>query len=297
MSDQVSIQHINTLFQDSWILHQAESLLTAVSNKEDPEELQTILDMCDSQSEKDAFDRILSRNGIHLRLSWKQFLVRYARDNRRDTALMRASTVSAVRLLVESGADVNTKGQSCSLRLMEQGIPYELHGRGEVTALYVAVAELRSLNIADFLLRCGANPNCTEGTYSPLLVAVNSGNVDMARLLLKYNADPNARDNNGRTPLMLAVLQKNLPMVHCLVEGGADKDIRCNVQYMHPLSPFQLAVASHCPEIANYLSCMNMLVAYVADSTVAATKITNQIRELQGLGLYPKQWECANWAA
>lgn len=44
----------------------------------------------------------------------------------------------------------------------------------------------------------------------------------MVALLLRHNADPNARDANDVTPLLLAVQVGNIDMVKALVDAGAD---------------------------------------------------------------------------
>ena len=52
--------------------------------------------------------------------------------------------------------------------------------------------------------------------------AVLSNNYDNAKLLLKHNANPNAKDSSGNTPMHFAVAAKNLSMVRMLDDYGAN---------------------------------------------------------------------------
>ena len=45
------------------------------------------------------------------------------------------------------------------------------------------------------------------------------------RLLLKYSASPNAKDNTGNTPMHMAVAQRNVAMVRLLDTYNADARI------------------------------------------------------------------------
>jgi len=68
-------------------------------------------------------------------------------------------------------------------------------------------------------------PDAVGGTTA-LFYAVQGGNIDMARLLLQYRADPNVHAANGLTPLMHAVLQDDRWMARLLLRRGADPDAR-----------------------------------------------------------------------
>ena len=60
---------------------------------------------------------------------------------------------------------------------------------------------------------------------TPLHFAVLSNNYDNARLLLRFHANPNAKDSSGNTPMHFAVAAKNLSMVRMLDEYGANATI------------------------------------------------------------------------
>ena len=62
----------------------------------------------------------------------------------------------------------------------------------------IAVAHDR-IEIADVLLRAGADPNVSFLGIPPLVTAAQWGDVRLVRLLLRYGADPRARDRRGKT--------------------------------------------------------------------------------------------------
>jgi ankyrin repeat protein len=82
------------------------------------------------------------------------------------------------------------------------------------------------------------NMRSEETGATALRIAVSRDNVDIIKVLLKYNANPNIVDNCGNTPLQDIVLQfkdktkKNkevcLEIATLLLEAGADPDIKNN---------------------------------------------------------------------
>ncbi len=79
-----------------------------------------------------------------------------------------------------------------------------------------------------YLLDHGADVNARNYIQlSPLLVAVDSGKVEIARLLVSKGADMLPRIQYGKTywpPLQLAVRKQNLEMVKALLEAGVDPE-------------------------------------------------------------------------
>ena len=43
-----------------------------------------------------------------------------------------------------------------------------------------------------------------DDDYTPLIEACKNYNVDMIKLLLEHDADPNIKNNSGKTPLDIA---------------------------------------------------------------------------------------------
>lgn len=70
-----------------------------------------------------------------------------------------------------------------------------------------------------------------------------------ARALLEAGADPDARDDDGRTPLFSAVLGGSVGLIGLLLESGCDIDARD----AHGFTALHFAVQEHLPEVARLL--------------------------------------------
>lgn len=78
------------------------------------------------------------------------------------------------------------------------------------------------------LLDDGADPNANE-TWSrrtPLHFASSDNNLALAKILLQYNANTEARDELGKTPLVLAVQNGRKEMIKLLISKGTDVNAR-----------------------------------------------------------------------
>ncbi|KAL4939609.1 ankyrin repeat-containing domain protein [Aspergillus oleicola] len=63
------------------------------------------------------------------------------------------------------------------------------------------------MELARILLKYGADPNLDSSPgLTPLVVAIISGNVQMAKYLLEKGADPNQFVSSELSPLILAIL-------------------------------------------------------------------------------------------
>lgn len=74
--------------------------------------------------------------------------------------------------------------------------------------------------------------NCTNSDgFTPLHLAASEGHAPMIEILIKFQAQIDARTNNFRTPLHIACLRGNLSVIQALVQHKADinaKDIDGN---------------------------------------------------------------------
>jgi ankyrin repeat protein len=109
-----------------------------------------------------------------------------------------------VEILLEYNANVNHKNQ------------------GGVSALSEAI-QSNHRQVVEYLLSRNAQVNSPDNdSLTPLLLALNKPeNEEIIRLLIAYDADVNARDSKGFSPLHRAVIRKNKNMVELLLAHGA----------------------------------------------------------------------------
>jgi len=84
-------------------------------------------------------------------------------------------------------------------------------------------------SIIQELLQHGAKPDQTSSKTSrqtALMGAALTGNIEAARLLLVYGADPNKKNAYGSTALMYAAERGNNEIVKLLLTYGADPGLR-----------------------------------------------------------------------
>lgn len=81
-----------------------------------------------------------------------------------------------------------------------------------------------------YFLRQNANPDIRDDDGNTALhIAAQIGYLEAADWLRIVDADLNARNNRGETPLVLAVQQRNAALVRQLIEAGANPDIADSV--------------------------------------------------------------------
>ena len=159
--------------------------------------------------------------------------------------LLRAATNGQevmVRLLIEKGADIETKSPnngtplSCAAEANYEAIvEFLLENGANVGAgddfgwrpLHRVMVNQDGESVAQMLLGHGADVNA-RCLYqkSPLHHAIEKGNNAMVSFLLAAGADFEARDIAERTPLHTAIESRLENMVHILLEAGADADAK-----------------------------------------------------------------------
>lgn len=148
-----------------------------------------------------------------------------------------------MKLLLQSGADVNTtnnEGRSVltmavygSLEgvelLLENGADVNIIDDEGSTALSKAL-ERGETAIAELLLRSGAQIEPAIEKFRlqdmPLVWAVTNRNELLVKLLVKYGADLNAKDDGGRTALMWAASYGCKAIARTLIKPGTDVNAR-----------------------------------------------------------------------
>jgi ankyrin repeat protein len=191
--------------------------------------------------------------------------------------------VEVVRLLLESGADVNASdsnggaaichavyGNAATVRLLlESGARVDQPGTLRATALTLAVAQggndvTDRSDLIAVLLAAGANPNArNEKALVPLHMAISHsmrpGGVEVVRLLAAAGADLGSRDELGSSPLHIAVREASDEVVGILLDAGADVNLRDK----HGMTPAAEAEfqARRFPESSEYRQRLTALAA------------------------------------
>ena len=133
----------------------------------------------------------------------------YLSENKTYYPLVQAAIVGSleiVKLLVESGADVNQQ---------------QMNGESAL-ANAANIASREHLQIAQYLLEHGANPNIiAHSKLTPLAVADNS---KMVRLLLDHGADPNIADSDGDLPVVARIVNGDVESISLLIAVGTNLD-------------------------------------------------------------------------
>ena len=135
-----------------------------------------------------------------------------------------------------------------------------------------------NVEILSCLLDNGADMNAvsnTEGhTITPLIAAVQSGNLESVKVLLKYGGDIEGRGDfkyvskdhpfhsvsfEGCTPLFVAAVNGNVEILSCLLDSGADLNAVANTEG-HTITPLIFAVQN------GDLDRVKLLLQYGADT-------------------------------
>jgi ankyrin repeat protein/L-ascorbate metabolism protein UlaG (beta-lactamase superfamily) len=176
-----------------------------------------------------------------------------ARNNHGETPLFwvyGGNCYGAVKMLVEKGADVNVQSESNTTPLhsaaaagdtsiagllLEHGAVLDAIDDAGWTPL--SMAALSSIDMTRFLLEKGAAVNfkicthpepctCQNNFMTPLHCAVQSGNVDIVKLLVERGAKINVQDEDGMTPLHSAIREGNQDIAMYILDKGAEIDMR-----------------------------------------------------------------------
>ncbi len=173
-------------------------------------------------------------------------------DEKGYTALMWACMTSSdeacletAKLLIAKGADVNIKAKNGSTALIEaaansheifnllvaKGADIKAKRTDRSGAFYQCMLgmiyyDYDHIKMAEFLLENGAFVDeapvsgGAEG-FTPLIYATRSNKPDIAKFLIEHDANVNAKNVRGQTPLSLAEKAGNTEMIELLKTHGA----------------------------------------------------------------------------
>ena len=105
----------------------------------------------------------------------------------------RSGSIEAIKLLLDSGADINRPGST--------------EDNWDATPLQHAILQRKPAAVR-LLLNRGADLNRGAGpgrSLTPLFLAAGDADASILKLLLAHGADPTVEDENGATPLSRAV--------------------------------------------------------------------------------------------
>jgi hypothetical protein len=128
-------------------------------------------------------------------------------------------------LLIISSGDID----SVSLFLKAGFSPNLADSKG-IPALSIAVRS-QVPEIVEMLVKAGADVNKLSGDrgYSPLMDAVQKGDLAMGKILLDSGANPDLKSKDGQTALIIGVGRCDTATVSMLLSRGANPDISDNL--------------------------------------------------------------------
>lgn len=127
------------------------------------------------------------------------------------SSCIKANDVQGLKKLLDEGVDPNTKDSNGDEPIWQVVIHYHNN------------PSLESEKILELLLLSKANQNVKEKRIqkSPLFFATERSHTSVVNILLKYGADANIQDKEGKTPLMGAAAIDSIEICDLLLSKGA----------------------------------------------------------------------------
>ncbi len=233
MTDEIINKQFNFSCRDGAI-KDAEKLLNEgadVNNHNGALGRSPIIFACEFSNNIDLI-RLLIKNGAELNYV----------DERNSSALhyaIKSRDLEVISLLLENNINVNhisvleefylddiDNAESILIQLMKFGLNFQSFSDPETDIggeILIKFVETDRYKTVERILSCGANIEYFDNLgYSPLMVASDSGDISMVKLLVENGADLNNGNKGGCTPLMAAALRGNINVVRFLIEKNCD---------------------------------------------------------------------------
>ncbi len=161
----------------------------------------------------------------------------------------RNGDLGTIKILLKSGCDINTRDKGkqkgwtalmyaiqyqhtdIATLLIENGAKLSLTPKkGKFSGWHPIQLAIQKneLKLVELLLDKGEKVDIREKTHrmTPLMIAADTGNNTLIKLLLKKGADVTLKDNKGWTALIYAVEHGSFPCIKELVKAGANVNVK-----------------------------------------------------------------------
>ena len=176
-----------------------------------------------------------------------------------------------VKSLLEKGADLSSEDSDgkrplywascnddddeaariCNL-LLERGVDINHQATDGRTALFAALINTNNKTL-EMLLRAGADTNFRMEDGQSILHIAAIEDVEVVKLLLEHNANPNIENHSQITPICSAANSDNMEIIHALVKGGADINHEAQYPDGRKMYPLDAAIGYDSQTVAMYL--------------------------------------------
>lgn len=151
-----------------------------------------------------------------------------------DDSLLKAlqnNDFRGVKLAVANGADVNVRnpdrGWNCRGPVQARKTPLMYAVTPTVRKNYGRVRAPANLELVEFLLNKGANPNYRSGVgFTPLGLAAHSGDLKLLDLLISHGAAPDILNSSGDSAFIDACYSRQLEVAQLLQQNGSDINLK-----------------------------------------------------------------------
>jgi len=143
--------------------------------------------------------------------------------------------LKAIRLFTKYGADPltaleldNFSAFAANSKIIKFLVDHKMDPNAKDAAgvpLLFYMVKIGNIKGLELLLKAGADPEKSGTNENPLIVSIQQGMDDIAKLLVEYKANLNVQDEQGDTPLHVCVKRYNYTLLEFLLEKGANPRI------------------------------------------------------------------------